>query len=155
MLFFYKKKSLANNAKLSKSFFCILILSSDLHFWGCKGLMEELVMKQVLSLMLMVFTGGLLIIGSEYGLSGNYRTYHHKIETHVSYHQHQAVIAGRTKRGMIVTAKAAHQTKQTISNKEDGKFEVRLTTRAKPQQVQLSVPGLKSKTIKLQSVPKS
>ncbi|AVK62322.1 hypothetical protein C5Z25_11375 [Lactobacillus sp. CBA3605] len=102
-------------------------------------------MRQFWSLTLMVLAGCLLILGSEYSLQGDDHHYRHQVVAKIAYNQkqQQTTITGRTKQGVIVTIRRGKQVRQVISNKQDGRFLVRLAVKGQ-KRVVVQVKGLKA-----------
>ncbi|RRK09373.1 hypothetical protein D1831_13020 [Lactiplantibacillus garii] len=114
-------------------------------------------MKQFWSLTLMVFAGCLLILGSEYSLQGDYHRHsHHQVVAKMDYQSNAetATISGRTKHGVIVTFRSGKKVRQVISNKQSGRFLVRMSVKGQ-KRVVVQVVGLKSKVLKVPVASKS
>lgn len=111
---------------------------------------ETLVVKQFWSLALMILAGCLLILGSEYSLQGDSRRYRHQVTATMTYDaaKKTAIIRGRTKHGVIVTLRAGKTVRQVISNKQDGRFYVKMVVN-RGSQVSVRVVGLKTKILKV------
>jgi len=107
-------------------------------------------MKQFWSLILMILAGCLLILGSEYSLQGDYRHHRHQVTATMTYDaaKKTAIVRGRTKHGVIVTFRAGKLTRQVISNKQDGRFYVKLVMKNQSS-VAVQVAGLKTKILKV------
>jgi len=107
-------------------------------------------MKQFWSLTLMILAGCLLILGSEYSLQGDSHRYRHHVTATMTYDaaNQTATINGRTKHGVIVTAKAGKNVRQVISNKQNGLFALKMVVKDQSK-VLVQVTGLKTKILKV------
>jgi len=102
-------------------------------------------MKQFWSLVLMIVAGCLLVFGSEYSLQGDYHHHDHELVlSKTTYHQKAktVTISGRTKHGVIITLRSGKHLRQVISNKQDGRFYVKMPVN---KRVSIKVVGLKTK----------
>lgn len=114
-------------------------------------------MKQFWSLTLMVIAGCGLIFGTEYSLQGDYHRHrHHQVTAKLDYQPRAstATISGRTKHGVIVTFHSGHKVRQVISNKQDGRFRVRMPVKGQ-KRVVVQVVGLKNKVLTVPVASKS
>lgn len=114
-------------------------------------------MKQFWSLTLMVLAGCVLIFGSEYTLQGDYHRHsQRRMAVKMDYHAkaESATISGRTKHGVIVTFRSGKHVRQVISNKQDGRFLVRMSVKGQ-KRVVVQVVGLKHKVLKVPTASKS
>ena len=105
----------------------------------------------------MVIAGCVLIFGSEYSLQGDYHRHSRRqVVAKMAYHSsaETATIHGRTKHGVIVTFHSGKKVRQVISNKQDGRFLVRMSVKGQ-KRVVVQVVGLKSKVLKVPAASKS
>jgi len=112
-------------------------------------------MKQFWSLVLMIVAGCLLVFGSEYSLQGDYHRHDRQLVlSKVAYQKNAKAVAisGRTKHGVIITLRSGKHLRQVISNKQDGRFYVKMPV---DKRVSVKVVGLKAKVLTVPTGSKS